>query len=367
MSTYHSYTKAGVNTAEQDAAMKMILPLFAETFKNRKNKTGENLVPIGHYAAIIHATNDLAIALKTDGVGTKTIVAQQMNKYDTIGIDCVAMNVNDVICTGAEPTSFLDYIAAQKAKPEIMYEIAKGLKEGANRAHVNVVGGETAILPEMIQGVQSDSGIDLVGMCVGTINPKEIIDGKRVSKGDALIGISSSGIHSNGLTLARKKLLGKNNDVMTYNEKLGRTLGEELLEPTFIYVDEIMELKRAGIDLKLAAHITSDGFFNLLRLSENISYKITHLPQPQPIYNLIQEDGNVPITEMYSVFNMGVGMCVVVPEVECDSAIQTLEKFGKKVFVMGEAVTDSNKTITVDTESLKMHGSFNDKKFHQIK
>lgn len=351
--SYRTYAGAGVDTKKEDLAMKLIMPLFEETFKNRKGLIGESLLRINHYAAIIKITDKMAVAFKIDGVGTKTYIAQYMDKYDTVGIDCVAMNVNDIICTGTEPTSILDYLAIQKSDPDFVYEIAKGLKKGADMAKVSIVGGETAILPEMINGVRPNRGFDLAGAGLGTINPSDIIDGSKIKEGDSLIGISSSGIHSNGFTLARNILL-KRFSVSDYIDELGRTLGEELLEPTYIYVDEIMDMKNSGLELKSVAHITSDGLLNLLRIGENIGYRITHLPEPQSIYKLIQKYGDITNQEMYQVYNMGIGMCVVVPPEQRESALQTAEKYGKKAFVLGTAVKDSQQRIFM--EPLKMVG-----------
>ena len=246
-----SYAEAGVDTRKEDLAMKRIKPLFEQTFKNRKGLIGESLLQeIKHYAAIVKITDQLAVAIKTDGVGTKTFIAQYMNKYDTVGIDCVAMNVNDILCTGAEPISFLDYLAIQKSDPDIIEEIGNGLKTGADKAKVSIVGGETAIMPDMINGVDPDKiGFDLAGLALGSVSPTRIIDGRQIEEGDILVGISSSGIHSNGLTLARNIFCNKNNFLLDRHfDELGRSLGLELLEPTHIYVDEIIHIIRKELD-----------------------------------------------------------------------------------------------------------------------
>ena len=306
-----TYADAGVNTDSEDSAMTDIRLLFQKTFRYNSDLV-ENIPLEDHYAAIIKISDTLGVAIKTDGVGTKTFIAQYMDRYDTIGIDCVAMNVNDIICTGARPTTFVDYMALQHSDPCLIKEIAKGLKEGADRAKVSVVGGETAIMPEMIKGVKEESkGFDLAGAALGIIDPRRVINGLEIHDGDILIGISSSGIHSNGLTLARKVLeIEKNID--KFEDVLGRPLGEELLEPTYIYVDEIMAMITSQVDLKVVAHITSHGLLNLRRIGSNYGYDIDYLPKPQPIYDLIKEKGPVDDSEMYKVFNMGIGMCVVV-------------------------------------------------------
>jgi phosphoribosylformylglycinamidine cyclo-ligase len=358
-----SYADAGVDTKKEDSVMERIKPLFEQTFKNRKGLIGESLLrEINHYAAIVKITDKQAVAIKTDGVGTKTFIAQYMNKYDTVGIDCVAMNVNDILCTGAEPVSFVDYLAIQKSEPEIIEQIAKGLKLGADRAKVNIVGGETAIMPDMINSADPDKiGFDLAGSALGTINPDCIVEGKQIEEGDTLIGISSSGIHSNGITLARNIFCNKKNFILNrYFDALGQSIGEELLKPTYIYVDEIMEMIRSEIRLKVLAHITSDGLVNLTRIGENFGYEITYLPKPQPIYEIIQNYGHIDITEMYNVYNMGVGMCAVLPREQCDHALQIAEKYGKKAFVIGKAVMDQSKKINI--KPLKI-ASINEEKF----
>jgi phosphoribosylformylglycinamidine cyclo-ligase len=351
-----TYSNAGVDTEEEDLAMEKIKPILKETFKNRKGLIGESLLQeIKHYAAIVKITDQIAVAFKTDGVGTKTFIAQYMNKYDTVGIDCVAMNINDIICTGAEPTSFLDYLAVQKSDPYLIEEIGKGLRKGADMAKVSIVGGETAIMPDMINGVPEKIGFDLAGSAIGTLNPNRIIDGSLIEEGDALMGISSSGIHSNGLTLARNIFCDEKNFLLnTYFEELGHTIGEELLKPTYIYVDEIMEIIKSGIRLKVLAHITSNGLLNLRRIGKDFGYRITNIPKPHPIYNLIKNYGNVPITEMYEVYNMGVGMCAVLSQEQLDSALSIVEKHQKKAFVMGKAVRDPQQNIKIETENLRI-------------
>jgi len=343
-----TYAGAGVDTKSEDLAMSRILPLFRKTFMNRIGIPGENIPLEDHYAAVIKITENMAVAFKTDGVGTKTFIAQHMNKYDTVGIDCVAMNVNDILCTGAEPTSLLDYLAVEESNPDLIYEVARGLKKGADIARISIVGGETAILPEMIKGVVPRKGFDLAGCGLGVIDPHKIINGQNLSEGDVLIGISSSGIHSNGLTLARNVLLKHHKlDLNTYHEKLDRTLGEELLEPTHIYVDEIMTMIKSNLELKALAHITSDGLLNLSRIGKDkaYGYRIDHLPEPQAIYKLIEEYGNIQPAEMYKVYNMGIGMCLTLPKAQVDSALQIASKFGKEAFVMGRVVPDSERKL----------------------
>lgn len=342
-----TYKKAGVNTEKEEFALKELTSVLYETFLYRDN-VGKCLTPFGHYAGVIQINDEIAIALKTDGVGTKLFIAQLMDKYDTVGIDCIAMVVNDIICTGAEPLSIVDYLAVQDPDPKMLKQIGIGLKKGAEMARVNVVGGEIAQVREMIKGVRPKRGFDLVGMGIGILHPKEIIKGDYISEGDIVIGIKSSGIHSNGLTMARKILLKKMGfNIHDYFDELGRTLGEELLEPTSIYVREIMDMKNAGLHLKNVAHITSDGLLNLARVGNGYGYIIDYLPEVPPIFNMIKRYGKVHDKEMYRVYNMGVGLCVVLSKTEGDDALQIIEKYGKEAFVMGYTVKDPEKKIVL--------------------
>jgi phosphoribosylformylglycinamidine cyclo-ligase len=261
-------------------------------------------VPLpGHYASVIRIDERTGIALSTDGVGTKLLIAEELDRYDTVGIDCVAMNVNDVICVGAEPLAMLDYIAIDKADPAVCEEIGVGLARGAELAGIEIPGGELAQLGEMVRGV------DVSGACFGTVALDAIVDGAAVRPGDIVIGLPSSGLHSNGYTLARASLAGISLD----DDRLGRPLGDVLLEPTEIYVKPVVELLRSDVEVRGLAHITSGGTGNLSRLAAEVGYEIDAPLPPPPIFALIQEQGGVSEEEMYDVFNMGCGFCVVVP------------------------------------------------------
>ena len=311
---------------------------------------------IGHFAGLVQLNKRQALAIKTDGVGSKVFIAEMMNKYDTIGIDCVAMNVNDIICTGAEPISFEDYIAIQDPDPDVIEQIAIGLCEGARISRINIVGGETAIVPEMVRGLGENKGLDLVGMCVGIVGRDKIIDGSSLEEGDLLLGISSSGLHSNGYTLARRILLHEMQfSLDKYFSELGRTLGEELMEPTYIYVPELMEMIRKNLSIKLMAHITSRGFLNLNRVGKGFGFVIEKLPDPPAIFKLLQKCGNVSDEEMYTRFNMGIGMCLVLPKKDVEKAISIIEKHGKKAFILGYSKRDPGQNIWINP--LKIRGT----------
>lgn len=298
-----AYAKAGVDQGAADSAVAGLVRALGAIRLGRPSAQ----VPLpGHYASVIRIDERTGIALSTDGVGTKLVIAEEMGRLDTVGIDCVAMNVNDVICVGAEPLAMLDYIAIEKADPAVCEEIGVGLARGAELAGIEIPGGELAQLGEMVRGV------DVSGACFGTVALDAIVDGSAVAPGDAVIGLPSSGLHSNGFTLARAALAG-----IDLGEdpggRLGRPLGEALLEPTEIYVKPIVELLRSPVPVHGLAHITSGGTGNLLRLAAEVGYEIdAPLPVP-PIFALIAERGSVSAEEMHEVFNMGCGFCVVVP------------------------------------------------------
>lgn len=347
-----TYKDSGVDIEKEDEALRCVVEWCSKTFSLRRD-IGNPIIPIAHFAGIVKLSNELGLAIKTDGVGTKVFIAQLMNKYDTVGIDCVAMNVNDVICVGAEPISFIDYLAVQKPDPKILEEIAKGLVLGAKKARVTIVGGEIAQLPEMITGKREGCGFDLVGMCVGIVKLDKIINGERLVEGDVVIGLESSGIHSNGLTLARKILLEKAKlKIDSYIDELGKSLGEELLKPTKIYVPEILEMLKEGLNLKVAAHITGKGLLNLLRVGRGFGYVIENIPKPPPIFSLIQKYGEILDEEMYRVYNMGIGFCLVLPKEEVDKALTIAEKHQTKGWVLGKAVKDYERKLILKPKKL---------------
>jgi phosphoribosylformylglycinamidine cyclo-ligase len=309
-----AYARSGVDQGAADSAVARLVRALGTIELGRPSAQ----VPLpGHYASVIEVAPNLGIALSTDGVGTKLVLAEALGKLDTVGIDCVAMNVNDVICVGAEPLAMLDYVAIDRADPDVTEAIGVGLARGATLAGIEIPGGELAQLGDMVHGV------DVSGACFGTVALDAIVDGRRVAPGDSIIGLPSSGLHSNGYTLARKALDGL--DMGEDPEgRLGRPLGEVLLEPTVIYVKPIVELLRSEIDVRGLAHITSGGVNNLLRLAAPVGYEIDAPLPPQPIFDLIRERGDVTDAEMHEVFNMGCGFCVVVPEIDESRALDML-------------------------------------------
>ncbi len=308
-----AYAKAGVDQGAADSAVAGLIRALGAIRLDRPSRQ----VPLpGHYASVIRLDERTGIALSTDGVGTKLLLAEQLGRFDTVGVDCVAMNVNDVICVGAEPLAMLDYIAIERADPEICEQIGAGLARGAELAGIEIPGGELAQLGEMVRG------FDLAGACFGTVALDAIIDGSTVRPGDPVIGLPSSGIHSNGYTLTRTAL----QDIPLDDERLGQPLGELLLEPTEIYVKAVLELLRSEVEVRGLAHITSGGLGNLLRLAAEVGYEIdAPLPVP-PVFELIRERSGAGDDEMHEVFNMGCGFCCIVAAGEEAAALDILRR-----------------------------------------
>ncbi|MDX6606780.1 MAG: phosphoribosylformylglycinamidine cyclo-ligase [Solirubrobacterales bacterium] len=305
-----AYARAGVSQGDADAAVAALVSALGASAPAESRQ----VLASGHYANVVRLDERTGIALSTDGVGTKLLLAEELGRWDTVGIDCVAMNVNDVICVGAEPMAMVDYLAVDRADPEVAGAIGVGLARGAELAGIEIVGGELAQLGEIV------NGLDLAGACFGVVGLDELITGAAIEPGDAVIGLPSSGLHSNGYTLARSVLDGITLD----DERLGRPLREVLLEPTEIYVKPVVELLRSDLDVRGLAHITSGGLGNLLRLEAEVAYEIDDpLPAP-PVFSLIQELGEVGDEEMHEVFNMGCGFCVIVPAGDEPAALKML-------------------------------------------
>ncbi len=279
----------------------------------------------------------------TDGVGTKLMIAFKADKHDTIGQDAVAMCVNDVVCQGAKPLFFLDYVATGKVKPEKISSIVKGIADGCKISNAALIGGETAEMP----GLYSEGEYDIAGFCVGIVDKKDIITGENITKGDILIGIPSSGLHSNGYSLVRKLFFEiKKWDIDKYISQLGCTLGEELLKPTEIYVRVVLKVLEK-YKVKGISHITGGGFYeNIPRmLPESLSAKIIlNNIKKLPIFELIQNEGNIEDKEMYSTFNMGIGMVMAVDSKNKDGIMEIIKNEGYHPVILGE-VTKNNKKV----------------------
>ena len=280
-----SYAKTGVNIDTIKKTHKEIEKMIQKTYHFRSGKFGDVILGAGHYAGLIDIGGGKRLALHADGVGTKTMIAEAMKKYDTVGVDCVAMNVNDLICLGAEPLALVDYLAIDKPEQHKITEITKGLVQGAEEAGVSIIGGETAVIPDLI------NGFDLAAMSSGVVDKEQIVTGEQIKVGDIIIGIGSSGIHSNGLTLARKALIPKLG-LHTYITQLEGSVGAELLKPTQIYVKLVLKILK-NCDVHGLAHITGGAFTKLIRLNSKRGYKIDNLPEPHPIFHLIQKYGQI--------------------------------------------------------------------------
>ena len=319
-----AYAKAGVSQSEADRAVAALVGALGSGGESRQ------VLGSGHYANVVRIDDRTGIAVTTDGVGTKLVLAEQLGRWDTVGIDCVAMNVNDVICVGAEPLAMVDYLAVDQADADVAGEIGKGLAAGAERAGIEIVGGELAQLGELIRG------LDLAGACFGTVPLDAMVTGSAIEPGDPVIGLPSTGLHSNGYTLARKTLEGISLDEDP-DGALGRPLGDALLEPTEIYVKPVLELLRSDVEVRGLAHITSGGLGNLLRLEAEVGYEITN-PLPVPaVFELIRERGSVSDDEMHEVFNMGCGFCVVVKSGDEEGALELLRAHYPTAQVIGAA------------------------------
>lgn len=272
----------------------------------------------------------------TDGVGTKLKIAFLMDKHDTIGIDCVAMCVNDVVCCGAKPLFFLDYLAVGKNYPEKIAQIVAGVAEGCVQSGCALVGGETAEMP----GFYPVDEYDLAGFSVGMVDREKMIDGSQIQEDDAIIGIQSSGVHSNGFSLVRKVFNISEKNISMYLEELGHTIGEELLTPTKIYVKPVLALQEK-VHIKAISHITGGGFFEniprMLKPGTTAKIEVASLPQ-MPIFALLQRQGNIPERDMYNTFNMGIGMCMVVAKEQANQAVAELNEMGENAFVIGSVV-----------------------------
>lgn len=328
-----TYSESGVDINLEAVTVDKIASKLKSTLTYR-----DIITDSGHYAALVKL-GEKAIAMSTDGVGSKILIAEMMNKYDTVGIDCIAMVVNDILCVGAEPIALVDYLAVEEPNPEIANEIAEGLVKGAMDSKISIIGGETASLPEII------NNFDLAATGIGFVDVDKIITGEDIQPGNVLIGLESNGVHSNGYSLARKAIF--EDAGLAIDDKLpnGLTIGEELLKPTTLYVKPIVELLKKDYEINGLAHITGGGFTNLKRLKKGIGYEITNLPEVPEIFKLIYEQ-NVDLKEMYKVFNMGVGFVVITSQEDAEKVVETLNHYCK-CQVIGKVIEEDK--ILIET------------------
>jgi phosphoribosylformylglycinamidine cyclo-ligase len=345
-----AYAAAGVDSSKADRGVDALVGVLRTIDPGRPSAS---VLPSGHYASVMRVTPTLGIAMSTDGVGSKIVVAEQADRLETVGIDCVAMNVNDVVCVGAEPLAMLDYLAVEQADPVALERIAAGLKAGAEAAGVEIPGGELAVLPELVRGHPSPRGFDLCGTAIGTVTLSEIVTGADVRPGDALVGLPSSGLHSNGYTLARRALLhdaGLELDDAP-PELGGATVADALLEPTVIYVRAVLELLRSAVPVHGLAHITGGGLLNLLRLGGDRLGLAVESPLPAPpVLALIASAAAVPDEEMWEIFNMGCGFVAIVPEEHSAAAVAQLAAHHHGTAVIGRVTTDAGRVTTAGVE-----------------
>ncbi|HNX09676.1 MAG TPA: phosphoribosylformylglycinamidine cyclo-ligase [Methanothrix sp.] len=305
-----TYAESGVDIRLENRsidAMKAVLT-------SRRKGFGAPMTEIGHYAGLLDM-GSFALAMTTDGVGSKVLIANALSKWDTVGIDCIAMNVNDLYAIGAEPIAFVDYLAVEKVDPERAAQIAVGLARGAEISNMTIVGGETASLPEIIRG------FDLAGTAIGIVDKDKVVTGEKIQKGDVLVGVPSTGLHSNGYTLARRIIAESKYTYFDAFPGSKNNIGEELLTPTRIYPEIVELVKRC--DVHGLAHITGSGLLKLHRIS-SLGFEITDPLEPQPIFRFLQELGNVDDSEMYRTFNMGMGFVVVIDESEAKEACRIM-------------------------------------------
>lgn len=351
-----SYSDSGVNVAEADRGISRMVDRLKQTWRNHRV-----VLDIGYFANIVDTNDGNGLVGSTDGVGSKTMICTMMDNYDSIGIDCVAMNVNDVICVGAKPIFMLDYIAMDQVDQDILDRISIGLTEGAQQAGVAIIGGETSQLRGLVDG------FDLVGAVTGRVRLDRVVTGSDIAVGDTIIGIESNGIHANGMTLARRVLFEQSAfDPREYREELGRSIGNELLRPTFIYVKEILEMLSI-IKVKALVHITGDGLLNLLRVDRNdTGFVVDKLPEPPAIFKLIQQAGDLDDATMFQTFNMGVGFCVVVAPEYAATAMSILTRYNRRAWVIGHTIRDFENTLYVPDFNLvgtrKSFRVYNDEK-----
>ena len=351
-----TYLDSGVDPNREEASLKNLFSLLQKTWK--KDGEGAVCLDFGFFANVIQIGN-MGIAFTTDGVGSKVLIAQMLEKYDTIGVDCIAMNVNDLLCVGARPIAMVDYIAVQEIEPKFFQEICLGLYKGAIEADISIPGGEIAKLKDVIKAHRDrpGRGFDLAGSAIGSVPLEKLILGKDLEEGDVIIGLESNGIHSNGLTLARNVFFEqKDFSVKTKLQNLDHSLGEELLKPTYIYSKVIRGILDHGVNAKALVHITGDGFLNLTRVYSDVSFLIDSLPSPPAIFSLIQQHGNIEDREMFKEYNMGIGFCIVVPDHEVEKTISIASSFQKKAYKIGHIVSDGKKEVRIPSKNLRGQG-----------
>ncbi len=358
-----SYAQAGVDEEREQAAFARVMrPWLARTKVRSPLVTSITGLASGYFATLMHLPPGPPIALTTDGVGTKIMVAEEANRWEPIGVDCVANNVNDLICVGAVPLALLDYIATDRIDEAVLDEVARGLFLGAELAGIAIPGGEIAQIGEMLAKSASGSPtLDLVGTAIGALPPAEgtadgyrqALDGSAVGPGDVVIGLPSSGLHSNGYSLARHalfKIAG-----LTLNDQVpgsGRRLSDALLQPTRVYVNAAEALWTAGVTPHGMAHISGGGLLNIARLAANVSYELDAVPAAPELFALIASAGDVDDATMYATLNMGIGFCVVVGQDDQRAALEALKGAGEDAIRIGTVTERPGRTVAIPSAGL---------------
>ncbi len=346
------YGSAGVDTDAVEAGLAELVRRVRGTWPTGESGLGAIKVGLGYFASVLDF-GGIGVAICADGIGTKALIAQMTGRYDTVGIDCVAMNVNDLVCVGAQPVTLVDYIAVERAEPAMLEALGAGLAEGARRAGVSIAGGEIAAMRDVIKGAVPGAGFDLAATAVGRVALDAVNTGAAVQPGDSIVGIASNGIHSNGLTLARRVFFESAGlTVDDRVEDLGETVGEALLRPTYIYVREALELLASEVPVHALAHITGDGFLNLTRIEAKVGMRLDALPAPPPVFSVLQRLGGIEDAEMYRVFNMGIGFCAIVPPAHEARAIEILGGDGKACQRIGRVVEDAKERVWIEQAGL---------------
>jgi phosphoribosylformylglycinamidine cyclo-ligase len=367
-----SYRNAGVDEErEQDAFARVMRPWLARTQVRHPMVTSITGLSSGYFATLMHIPPGPPIAMTTDGVGTKILLARQANRWEAVGIDCVANNVNDIICVGAVPLALLDYMATDRIDEGVLEEVARGMYLGAGLAGIAIPGGEIAQIGAML--ASSEGGgpmLDLVGTAIGALPPadpqappqaapqwRKPVDGADIRSGDVVIGLPSSGLHSNGYSLARHVLFDiAGLSLADQVPGAGRRLDDVLLQPTRVYVPAAEALWAAGVTPKGLVHISGGGLLNLGRLAADVSYELDSLPPAPPVFALIAEAGRVPASTMYATFNMGVGFCVVVSQAQQQAALAALKGAGEQPVRIGWVTGRSGRNVTIPAAGLTGHG-----------
>jgi len=355
-----SYATAGVDEQrEQDVFARAMRPWLARTAARSSMVTSITGLSSGYFATILQLESGPPLAMSTDGVGTKILLAREANRWEPIGIDCVANNVNDLICVGAVPLALLDYVATDRIDEGVLEEIARGLYLGADLAGIAIPGGEIAQIGSMLADASGGRPmLDLVGTAIGALPAGRIpIDGSGVRPGDVIIGLPSSGLHSNGYSLARHVLFDRAQ--MKLSDRVpgtARHLDDALLQPTRVYVAAVQALWAAGVEPRGLVNISGGGLLNLGRLSADVSYELDALPPPPPVFGLIAEAGGVSAATMYATFNMGTGFAIVVPAARQQAAMAALKSVGEEPARVGWVTGRPGRAVSVPAAGIRGRG-----------